>query len=150
MSDTRDEIDRIIQEAEQKAFERGWRAACELIGEGLKHLPIPSELPAEEIQEPLDQSSPPEAARRGRPSSRAIDIVADCIASQPGMKGVEVVKAAQEINPGIKERTVRTCLRRLRLSKAIWRRNGLWYPKSKHDARAEEIVSERPLSAASH
>jgi hypothetical protein len=55
------------------------------------------------------------------------------------MKGVEVVRAAQEIDPKIPERTVRTCLRRLRENKIIWKRSGLWYPKPKHDATTQPV-----------
>ncbi len=139
MTDPRDEIDRIIQEAERKAFERGWQAACAAIGDLAKHLPLSAyHIEAE------SSSTPPEErlARRGRPSGRAIDIVADCIAAHPGMKGVEIVKAAQEVDPTIKERTVRTCLRRLRLNKIIWRRSGLWYPKPTEKTEAKNGIGE--------
>jgi hypothetical protein len=124
MSDPRDQIDQAIQEAERRAFERGWRAACA----AASALPTPSyHNEASDAPAPTSNTQPP---RRGRPSGKAIDIVADCIASAPGMKGVEVVKAAQDIDAGIKERTVRTCLRRLKLTKVIWQRSGLWYPKA--------------------
>src|SRR5580698_8857735 len=85
MSDPRDEIARIIADAEKAAYERGWHEA----------------------------------------------LLSVAIAENPGMSGVDVVKAAQAIDNMIKERTVRTALRRMRLAKVIWKRSGLWYPKAK-------------------
>jgi hypothetical protein len=85
--------------------------------------------------------------RTGRPSSNAIEVVEDCISASPGKKGVDVVKAAQLVDPAIPERTVRTCLRRLKLSKKIWQRNGLWYPKPPRvrlENENEEAISSPP------
>ena len=55
----------------------------------------------------------------GRPPSSAIMVVEECIKATPGMNGVEVVKAAQSVDAKVKGRTVRTCLRRLRLARKI-------------------------------
>ena len=82
----------------------------------------------------------------GRPASKAIQVVEDCIAQSPGKKGVDVIKAAQLVDPAINERTARTCLRRLKLNKKIWQRNGLWYPKPRPrpENENEEAISSPP------
>jgi hypothetical protein len=82
----------------------------------------------------------------GRPASKAIQVIEDCIAQSPGKKGVDVVKAAQLVDPAINERTARTCLRRLKISKKIWQRNGLWYPKPRPrpENENEEAINSPP------
>src|SRR5207253_95134 len=91
-----------------------------------------------------------EPRKTGRPSSNTIEVVEDCINAAPGQKGVDVVKAAQLIDASINERTVRTCLRRLRLSKKIWQRNGLWYPKSPRQRHELEKNNEEAISSPPH
>jgi hypothetical protein len=134
MTDPRDEIARIIADAEQAAYRRGWNDAVAAMATAAEQLRDPNIVPE---SAPASHDMAPMAARPGRPASNAMKIVTDVIAAQPGMAGVDVVKAAQLVDGTIKERTVRTCLRRLRLSKVIWKRTGLWYPKAKEKLAAE-------------
>jgi hypothetical protein len=129
MTDPRDEIARIIAEAERAAYQRGWSDAVTAMAAAAAQLRIPNI-----VSDASRTNLPP---RPGRPASNVMKIVSDAIASNPGMTGVDVVKAAQMVDGTIKERTVRTCLRRLRLAKAIWKRNGLWYPKAKEKTAVE-------------
>lgn len=143
MTDPRDEISRIIESAQQQAYERGWNDAIIAMIESATDMKCAREIAA--LGTPSTDAAIATATgdngkvkqanprRTGRPSTKAIQIVEECIVATPGMKGVEVVKAAQSVDASIKERTVRTCLRRLRLSKVIWKRNGLWYPKTKEE-----------------
>ncbi|HTC04212.1 MAG TPA: hypothetical protein VK749_12495 [Xanthobacteraceae bacterium] len=133
MSDPRDEIARIIADAEQAAYQRGWHEALLSVAIAAKQMCNPN------IATAPAKASPPEppVARPGRPSSNTVKIVGDIIIENPGMSGVDVVKAAQAIDSMIKERTVRTALRRMRLAKVIWKRSGLWYPKAKEKSAAE-------------
>jgi hypothetical protein len=137
MTDPRDEISRIIENAEREAYARGWRDAVAAVAESAAQLKgaVPENMGTNaEPGKPLPR-------RTGRPST-AIKVVEECIAATPGMRGVDVVKAAQSVDSAIKERTVRSCLRRLRLSKAIWKRNGLWYPKAKDKMQFDSVTAE--------
>jgi hypothetical protein len=159
VADARDEITRIIEKAEKAAYKRGWADCRETIlhaaNDAMHLVEPPSDERAAQSSDqirgqftviPLGKAESP---KRGRPSGKAIDIVANCIASTPGMKGVEVVRAAQEIDPKIPERTVRTCLRRLRENKAIWKRSGLWYPKPKQGTESTNASAE-PAATSPH
>jgi hypothetical protein len=123
MTDPKDQIARLVQDAEEAAYKRGWEdalAAMRRATDAVAQHIIPAAFQAHVSAEPR---------RTGRPASAAIGVVEDCINQSPGKKGVDVVKAAQLIDPSIPERTVRTALRRLKIQKKIWQRNGLWYPK---------------------
>ncbi|MGM5020522.1 MULTISPECIES: hypothetical protein [unclassified Tardiphaga] len=146
MTNPKDEIARLLESAEEAAYKRGWDDACEAImkaaGTSKADYFLPP--PAEGAEETATMATP---RRTGRPSSNAIEVVEDCISASPGKKGVDVVKAAQLVDPAIPERTVRTCLRRLKLSKKIWQRNGLWYPKPPRvrlENENEEAISSPP------
>jgi hypothetical protein len=141
MSDPRDEIARIIADAEQAAYERGWHEALLSVALAAKQMSNPNIASA-----PAKASPSPPSGRPGRPASNTVQIVGDIITENPGMTGVDVVKAAQAIDNTIKERTVRTALRRLRLAKIIWKRSGLWYPKAKEKAAAENGNGEATQS----
>jgi len=152
MADLRDEITRIIEKAEKAAYRRGWLDCRDSILRAAGDAKPPEVVSEPSQQEPLGdfavfKEPQGKQPRRGRPSGKAIDIVADCIASTPGMKGVDVVRAAQAIDATIPERTVRTCLRRLRENKVIWKRSGLWYPKPKQGA---ESANENGDAVGSH
>lgn len=126
MTDPRDEITKIIEATERAAFKRGWDACRTAFINATAQVKEPSPVPPDGTATMLSDKSP---RRTGRPASAAIQVVEDAIAATPGMKGVDVVRAAQSVDCTVKERTVRTCLRRLRIKKVIWKRNGLWYPK---------------------
>ena len=142
MADPRDEITRIIENAERHAYARGWRDAVVAITEAAEQ--VKGRVAAAEVPAflPVQHTVKTPSRRTGRPSSKAIKIVAECITATPGMRGIEVVKAAQSVDGTIKERTVRTCLRRLRLNNAIHKRDGLWYPKPKQRTDLENANGE--------
>jgi hypothetical protein len=128
MSDPLDEISKIVKTASRDAYERGWQDAMDAVARAARGLkPSDSETPVTRTKPGIDITIVPRT--NGRPASKAIQVVEDCITQSPGKKGVDVVKAAQLVDPGINERTARTCLRRLKINKKIWQRNGLWYPK---------------------
>lgn len=131
MADAKDQIAQIIQAAEEAAYKRGWDDACDAMKHAADEVKASHFYPptAEEMSVGGDVNIAPPPGRTGRPASAAIVVVEDCINASPGKKGVEVVKAVQLVDPSIPERTVRTCLRRLRVNKKIWQRDGLWYPK---------------------
>lgn len=137
MTDPRDVIARILESAERAAFERGrkcgWQEALDSFGgtiARMKHKNPPNVALGADGRVPRPR-------RPGRPSSNAIEVVEQCIIATPGMKGVDVVKAAQSVDAAMKERTVRTCLRRLRLNNAIGKQDGLWYPRAKDKTSAD-------------
>jgi len=126
MADLKDEIARLIHDAEQAAYRRGWSDALDNIRRDIEARsqqghPSPNGFQTEVYTEPR---------RTGRPASNAVHMVEATVNASPGSKGVEVVKAVQLIEPTIPERTVRTALRRLKIHKRIWQRDGKWYPKS--------------------
>jgi hypothetical protein len=131
MSDPREEINRLIEIAERNAYQAGWRAAIDAMAKSAEMLrtgagTAPVTAPA--LEPPAGPTQQPR--RSGRPPSPTAQVVEECIKAQPGMTGVEVVKAAQSVDAKIKERTVRTCLRRLRVAKKIWKRNGSWFART--------------------
>lgn len=133
MSDHRDEIARILADAERAAYQRGWNEALLSVALAAKQMANSNIAPDAAKASP--HVEPP--ARPGRPASNTVKIVGDIITENPGMTGVDIVKAAQAIDNTVKERTARTALRRLRLAKVIWKRSGLWYPKAKEKTAAE-------------
>src|ERR1700722_20813713 len=119
MSDPVDEISKIVKNASNKAYARGWQDALDAVAKAAQHLkPTDSEV-VEAVAKPgAEITIVPRT--NGRPASKAIQVVEDCITQSPGNKGVDVIKAAQLIDPAINERTASTCLRRLKMSKKIW------------------------------
>jgi hypothetical protein len=145
VSDPLDEISKIVKTASRDAYERGWQDAMDAVAraaQGLK--PHDSEVPETAPKPGIEIVIVPRS--NGRPASRAIHVVEDCVTQSPGKKGVDVIKAAQLVDPAINERTARTCLRRLKINKKIWQRNGLWYPKPRPrpENENEEAISSPP------
>jgi hypothetical protein len=98
MSDPRDEIVRIIADAELAAYKRGWGDAVAAMSEAAAQLRSPN------IATESPSASPDAeiAGRPGRPASNAMAVVREIITSKPGMSGVDVVKAAQTFDSSIK------------------------------------------------
>ena len=147
MSDPVDEISKIVKAASRDAYARGWQDALDAVAKAAQGIKPPDSDNAgtAAVKPGLAITIVPRT--NGRPASKAIQIVEDCIAQSPGKKGVDVVKAAQLVDPAINERTARTCLRRLKLKKKIWQRNGLWYPKpprARLENDDEEAISSPP------
>lgn len=147
MADAKDQIAQIVQAAEEAAYRRGWEDARHAVMRAADALKRGAEAAANRQAE-MFEATVEEPRKTGRPASAAIVVVEDCINASPGKKGVEVVKAVQLVDPAIPERTVRTALRRLKIHKRIWQRNGLWYPKPQRQRDAEnndeEAISSPP------
>jgi hypothetical protein len=145
MSDPVDEISKIVKAASRDAYARGWQDALDAVAKAAHDIKPPdSDIAGSAVKPDLAITIVPRT--NGRPASKAIQVVEDCITQSPGKKGVEVIKAAQLVDPAINERTARTCLRRLKISKKIWQRNGLWYPKPRPrpENENEEAISSPP------
>jgi hypothetical protein len=138
MTDLKDEIARMIEAAEEAAYQRGFKDACDrarlAVNAVADTITFNKGWSAEVLIEPGEP-----VRKTGRPASPAITVVEECINASPGKKGVDVVKAVHLVNASIPERTVRTCLRRLKENKKIWQRNGLWYPKPVERYRARVL-----------
>lgn len=144
MSDHKDEIasiSEIIAKVDREAYARGVKdtiARYAAIGDQL--LP-PDVSPAKPNGATANQG-------RGRPATSAINVVKDAVFAKPGMKGIEVVEAAQKIDSKIPDRTVRSCLRRLKYdTHEIWQRDKRWYPKKRkehQDANGETASGPSP------
>jgi hypothetical protein len=147
MTDTKDQIAALVQAAEEASYRRGWEDACAAIRTAADAVRAVDMAPGTEVEVTVESAAP---RRTGRPPSVTIQVVEDCINAAPGRKGVEVVKAAQMIDPMIPERTVRTALRRLKMSKKIWQRNGLWYPKQRERSLLENDDGEMSSSPPHH
>jgi hypothetical protein len=147
MTNPKDEIARLLEAAEEAAYKRGWDDACDAMKEAADSVKAGHFYPptADEMREPVLVT--PHHGRTGRPASAAIVVVEDCINASPGKKGVDVVKAVHLIDAGIPERTVRTALRRLKIHKRIWQRNGLWYPKPQRERLLIENTDEEANSS---
>ena len=135
MSSDQDRLTKLLADAKRKAYERGWKDATAAITKAAATTQpnIPGIVPADA---PVDLP-------RGRPAW-AMKLVREAVQTAPGLRGVELVKAINDRGNDVAERTVRTCLRRLRKSREIWQRNGRWYPKSKEEpekARGETVTS---------
>jgi hypothetical protein len=145
MSDPVDEISKIVKTASRDAYARGWQDAVDAMAKAAQGLkPLDSQTSPAEVN--LSNGLTVVPRTNGRPASRAIQVVEDCITQSPGNKGVDVIKEAQLIDPALNERTARPCLRRLKLNKKIWQRNGLWYPKPRPrpENENEEAISSPP------
>jgi plasmid stabilization system protein ParE len=127
MSSRREQIDRLIAEQEAEAREsyaRGWRDAIAAL-----------QAKAPELSSSESPAVPVPIRPRGRPP-KAIGLVRDAILAKSGLKGVEVVKILESQGTPVIERTVRSCLRRLRENKIIWQRKGRWYARPNERAEA--------------
>ena len=138
MADRNEKIASIIAEAEREAYARGVRDTTAVFAEKAKEL-LQQGPPTEMPRPPPTQKA---NGTRGRPSTTAITIVKNAVFSNPGLKGVGIVKAVQEIDDKIPERTIRSCLRRLSQdTHDIWQRDKRWYPKKKKEADGEVITT---------
>jgi len=110
-SSREDQIRQLIEQATQKAFDRGYQAAWA------------------EFQQTLTTATYKAAkgagatpAKKKKQSGNA-DAVYDFIKANPGKSGAEIVQGL----PNINERTIRTVLRRLRIGRDIFQKDGRWF-----------------------
>src|SRR4051812_21814651 len=97
--DKRRELTQLLDEIESEAYARGYSDA-------MAHKPL---------------------KRRGRPPTRAIALVRNAIVASDGIKGIEIFRQLEAQGTPVLERTVRTCLARLRESRAIVQRKRKWF-----------------------
>lgn len=111
------QILKILAEATREAYDEGWRDAITAITAKTTELQAPT-------REGSNGAAPKIARKRGRPPKSSEAVLA-FIKAHPGQNGVDVAKGL----PKIPERTVRTCLRRLRLAESIHKENEGWFAK---------------------
>jgi hypothetical protein len=132
MIDSRAEMDRLLKQIEQEAYSRGYSDAIAAVTAAAtaaapKLTESPSSPPAEQEAEKEDESRGP-----GRPAT-AVMSVRNAIWTKPGMKGADLVRYLDLQGTPVLERTVRSCLRRLK-NVEVRQRDGRWYPKRKPEA----------------
>ncbi len=125
MSNSREQIDRLLKQIEQEAYARGWAAAIAALQAKAPGLPN-AESPQFKSEHPSNGSEPVQRGR-GRPAT-SIGRVRTAIFEKPGMRGVEIVTYLKEKGTPVHERTLRSCLRRLKGRDADMRRKR-WYPR---------------------
>jgi hypothetical protein len=140
MADLKDQIASLIHDAEEAAYRRGWDDAVAAILKAAAP-------PASGFQTEVSAES---RRATGRPASNAVKLVEASVNAMPGKKGVEVVKDVQMVDASIPERTVRTALRRLKIHKRIWQRDGRWYPKAPRQRDLLETSDEEAKSSPPH
>ena len=117
--DYQEKIAKLVSDAEAKAFARGIEAAIE----ALQHLHLTYEV-SDDTPKPAKPAVPAAAGK-------TMSLVLDAVTNNPGQKGVEIVKWLENRGTPVQERTVRTCLRRLKLDRIIWQVDRRWYPRNK-------------------
>lgn len=135
-----------IKALEQAAFRRafhegfmaGWDAGQKRIREMMAEAAPKPAMTAELVPEraavlPLFAEEPT------LPTVRAADAVGDIIRANPGIRGVDIVKAAASAGQPILERTVRTALYRMKRDRRIKNLGGKWYAA---DAAPDEAGSD--------
>jgi hypothetical protein len=140
MSDRREKIDRLLAEVERESYARGWHdAIAALQAKAPEIAPVTVAQGDTENETRIDSVAPPRL--RGRPA-KAINLVRDEIFAEPGLRGVDITRALAKKGTPVIDRTVRSCMRRLRDSRIIWQRKGKWYPRPKERQDADNEIGE--------
>lgn len=134
MTDSRAEMDRLLKQIEQEAYARGYSDAIAAVtAAATAAAPKMGDSAPAEAAPPKSAESDGDAPRgRGRPAT-AVMSVRDAIWTKPGMKGADLVRYLDQQGTPVLERTVRSCLRRLK-NVEVRQRDGRWYPKRKPEA----------------
>src|SRR5665213_1229204 len=99
MADPKDQISALVQAAEEAAYERGFKDACDRMRLAVDAVRDTVTFDKDRTTEILIEPGAIQPARKtGRPASATIGVVEHCINAAPGLKGVDVVKAAQLID----------------------------------------------------
>jgi ribosomal protein L31E len=138
VANRREQINRLLAEVERESYVRGWHDAIAALQAKAPELPSPDSEASAEIIE-TNGSVLPEKSR-GRPA-KAISVVRELISAQPGLRGVDI---ANQLEGRVIERTVRSCLHRLRGHHEIWQRKGRWYPRDNCSENARREALETP------
>jgi hypothetical protein len=138
----------LIEEAEREGYARGYGDAIAAVTAAAVAMNKPvSPVAAAESRTP--QPNVVVGRQRGRPA-KAIGLVQEVIATKPGLQGVQIVSALKEQLTPVNERTVRSCLRRLKQSRVIWQRKGRWYPRPKEHSQPQIDFGEVLRAAPPH
>src|SRR3981081_4139742 len=98
MSDPVDEISKIVKAASRDAYARGWQDALDAVAKAAHGMKLPdSDIAGTAVKSGIEITIVPRT--NGRPASKAIQVIEDCITQSPGNKGVDVIKAAQLVDP---------------------------------------------------
>lgn len=123
-----DAMKNLEQTAWRRGFNEGFMAGWEA---GQKRI---REMMAEAAPQPALATVVPEAPALplfpespSPPTVRASDVVGDIIRANPGIRGVDIVKAAADAGQPILERTVRTALYRMKRDRQIKNLGGKWF-----------------------
>lgn len=132
MEKVSEQIANLVAEAERVAFKKGWDAAITAVTQAAaKIASAPDQATATATIEGRDTTNRGRA--KARPHLRRAwhrkgvtqRLVIQKIEALPGIIGADIARA---LSPqGIKERTIRTALRRLRLEGAIVKKGDGWY-----------------------
>jgi ribosomal protein S7 len=129
MPDYNEKIISLIEEAKNEAYSRGYNDAISAMNAA-----VTAVSPKVRIIDPASigpyREAPVSSRPRGRPAT-AINLVKTIIGESPGLKGAEIVRALGSHGTPILDRTMRSCLRRLKASGEVRQRSKRWYPVSK-------------------
>jgi hypothetical protein len=140
MADRREKIDRLLAEVERESYARGWHDAIAALQSKAPEIP-PDEFAPEAPENETRVDSATSPRQRGRPA-KAINLVRDEIFAEPGLRGADVTRALAKKGTPVIDRTVRSCLRRLRDNRIIWQRKYRWYPRPKERQDAGNEIGE--------
>jgi hypothetical protein len=123
-------IDKIADERERTAYQRGWSDCRAQV------VAVTASMPGIALQPQV-----PESYYR-TPERPIIDVVHDLIKASPGLRGTAIVDAMMMGNPKKNrksmDRTTRTALMRLKKRGAIFSDGGVWFPIEVVEESAEE------------
>jgi hypothetical protein len=124
----------------RESYARGWRDAIAALQAKAPEMALDGAPLADSLNGQAAAGGAPQRTR-GRPQ-KAISLVQAEIFGEPGLRGVDIVRALEKKGTPVVDRTVRSALRRLKGSKIVWQRNGKWYPKPKERPDAENENGE--------
>jgi hypothetical protein len=145
MPGQRENIERLLDEMDREtreSYARGWRDAIAALQARAPEMTPVEVAPKNEGNGARTDSREPQRPR-GRPA-KAINLVQGEIFGEPGLRGVDIVRSLEKKGTPVVDRTVRSALRRLKVSKIVWQRNGKWYPKPKAENEIGETLGTSP------
>src|ERR1039458_3780140 len=98
MTELQEQIAKLIADAEQKAYARGWAEAMDSARKAITGAFSPAPITP---TSPTNDSEPPQ--QRGRPAW-AMTLVREAVHSSAGLRGVELVKAIHDSGNEVAER----------------------------------------------
>lgn len=131
MPDFIEKITSLIEEAKNEAYSRGYNDAINAMNAAVSAV-----TPKVRVIDPASigpYAETPANRPRGRPAT-AINLVQTMINERPGLKGAEIVRALGKQGTPVLDRTMRSCLRRLKTKGDVRQRAKRWYPVSKDKA----------------